>query len=122
MPTVLSSSALLILSAQTGGGHMSLATALQDILAPYATAAIVEPLPKQIAAYYRWMSRHARWLWAAGYSLTDTRPRALALHQIFARLFAPALDELLRKRRYRLVITTYPFLSYEVKRAIERLP
>jgi UDP-N-acetylglucosamine:LPS N-acetylglucosamine transferase len=122
MRTALPSSDLLILSAQTGGGHMSLATALQELLAPYATAAIAEPLPQLIAAYYRWMSRHARWLWAAGYSLTDTPPRALALHQFLARLFAPAIDKLLRKRRYRLVITTYPFLSYEVKRAIDRLP
>jgi 1,2-diacylglycerol 3-beta-galactosyltransferase len=121
MRTALSSSDLLILSAQTGGGHMSLATALQELLAPYTTAAIAEPLPRLIAAHYRWMSRHARWLWAAGYSLTDTPPRALALHQFFARLFAPAIGELLRKRRYRLVITTYPFLSYEVKRAIDRL-
>ena len=122
MRTALDSSDLLILSAQTGGGHMSLATALQDLLAPDITATIAEPLPRLIAAQYRWMSRHARWLWAAGYALTDTPPRALMLHQYFARLFAPAIGELLRKRRYRLVITTYPFLSYEVKRAIDRLP
>jgi UDP-N-acetylglucosamine:LPS N-acetylglucosamine transferase len=122
MPTALSPSDLLILSAQTGGGHTSLAAALQDLLAPYATATIVEPLSPSIAAHYRFLSRHARWLWATGYTLTDTSHRALALHQLFARLFAPALDKLLRQRRYRCVITTYPFLSYEVKRAIERLP
>jgi 1,2-diacylglycerol 3-beta-galactosyltransferase len=101
---------------------MSLATALQELLAPDITTVIAEPLPRLIAAQYRWMSRHARWLWAAGYSLTDTPTRALVLHQCFARLFAPALGELLRRRRYRLVITTYPFLSYEVKRALDRLP
>jgi hypothetical protein len=64
------------------------------------------------------MSRHAGWLWAAGYILTDTPRRARALHQLFARLYAPALEKLLRQQRYCLSITTYPFLSYEVKRAI----
>src|SRR5262249_49837929 len=54
----------LILSAQTGGGYMSLAAALQDILAPYATATIAAPLPGSVATYYRSMSRYARWLWA----------------------------------------------------------
>jgi UDP-N-acetylglucosamine:LPS N-acetylglucosamine transferase len=37
-------------------------------------------------------------------------------------LYAPALDKLLRQRHYRLIMTTYPFLSYEVMRAVERLP
>lgn len=113
---------VLILTAKTGGGHMSLATALQDLLAPYAKATIAAPLPRSIATQYRLMSRYARWLWAAGYALTDTPPRALALHRVFAYRFAPALDALLRQQRYNLVITTYPFLSYEAMRAIGRLP
>src|SRR5262245_66368353 len=95
---------LLILSAQTGGGHMSLAAALQELLEPYATATIAAPLPRSMGAQYRLMSRYARWLWAASYSLTDTPRRALALHRLFARRFAPALDALLRQARYRLVM------------------
>jgi 1,2-diacylglycerol 3-beta-galactosyltransferase len=122
MATVPSSSGLLILSAQTGGGHLSLATALQDLLALYATATIAEPLPRAVTTQYRFMSRHARWLWAAGYTLTDSPSRALALHWLFERLYASALDKLLRQRHYRLIITTYPFFSYEAARAIERLP
>src|SRR5262245_4884718 len=112
---------LLILTAHTGGGHVSLAIALKDILSPYATATIAAPLPRSMAAHYRLMSRHARWLWATGYMLTNTPARALALHRLFARLFAPALDRVLQQRPYRMVITTYPFLSYEVMQAIERL-
>src|SRR5690349_24413536 len=113
---------LLILSAQTGGGHMSLAAALQELLEPYATATIAAPLPRSVAAYYRLTSRYARWLWAASYALTGTPRGALALHRLFARWFAPGLDALLRQQRYRLIITTYPFLYYEALRAIERLP
>jgi hypothetical protein len=38
---------------------MSLATALLDLLAPYGTATIAEPLARLIAAYYRSFNRAA---------------------------------------------------------------
>src|SRR5690242_8937680 len=109
---------ILILSAQAGSGHMSLATALADLLAAHAVSTIAEPLPRTIATQYRLMSRYARWLYAAGYAITDTPRRAFALHRLFARLLAPALDALLRQQPYQLVAATHPFLSYAAMRAI----
>jgi UDP-N-acetylglucosamine:LPS N-acetylglucosamine transferase len=122
MPETCSHPNILILTAHTGGGHVSLATALEELLTPLAHVTVADPIPRSIAAQYRLMSRYARWLWGAGYRLTDTPMRAQLLHQFFALRFAPALDTLLRTRRFDLVMTTYPFLTSEVTRAIKRLP
>jgi UDP-N-acetylglucosamine:LPS N-acetylglucosamine transferase len=113
---------LLILTARTGGGHVSLAEALRDLLAAHAHIEIVDPFPRVVRLHYRLVSRHAPALWAAEYALTNRPLSALAAHQLSARLLAHSLDRVLRRRRYNMVITTFPFLSYEVRRAIERLP
>ena len=113
---------VLILSAEAGGGHRSLAQALRDLLAPRAAATIIEPLPRSFALAYRAMSRWARWLWGASYRLTDTPRRARALHAIFGRLFAPAIADELRQQPYRLIIATHPFLLHAAARAAARQP
>src|SRR5262245_18192199 len=113
---------LLILTATTGGGHVSLAEALRDLLAAHARVEIADPLPWLVQLHYRLVSRHARGLWAAEYALTNRPLSALAVHQLCARLLARSLDTLLRRRSYNMVITTFPFLSYEAAQAIRRLP
>jgi processive 1,2-diacylglycerol beta-glucosyltransferase len=113
---------VLILTAGTGGGHISLAEALRDLLAEHATVQIVDPLPQLVQAHYRLLSRSFPALWAAEYALTNTAPRALALHQLAALALQRSLTVLLRSGNYDLVITTFPFLSYEVMRVIQSLP
>jgi len=113
---------LLILTATTGGGHVSLAEALRDLLAAHARVEIVDPLPRLVQLHYRLVSRHARGLWAAEYALTNRPLSALAVHQLCAMLLARSLGALLRRHRYDMVITTFPFLSYEAAQAIKRLP
>src|SRR5438477_1629470 len=103
---------LLILTATTGGGHVSLAEALRDLLAAHARVEIVDPLPPLVQLHYRLVSRHARVLWAAEYALTNRPLCALVAHQLCARLLDRSLGALLRRRRYDMVITTFPFLSY----------
>lgn len=125
---------ILILTSKTGGGHVSLAESLRDLLSnnmpvtrdgyeqdtQAASFTIVDPQPRFFHEHYRFVSRRALWLWAAEFRLLDTPGRALLAHKIFTRLVGRKLTDLLDRTRPDLVITTYPFLTYEVKRVLER--
>lgn len=127
---MLSGKHILILTSKTGGGHVSLAEALRDMIigeapeiggkqeeatldaAPAIT--LVDPQPAFFHLHYRAVSRYALWLWAAEFRLLDTPGRALAAHRIFTRLVRSRLHALLDSVRPDLILTTYPFLSIEV--------
>jgi UDP-N-acetylglucosamine:LPS N-acetylglucosamine transferase len=128
---------ILILTSKTGGGHVSLAQALHDLLvrggqaednnddkAIYDTKAsaitIVDPQPELFQLQYRLVSRYALWLWAAEFQFLDTPARALLAHRFFTRLMRHRLHTLLDHVQPDLIITTYPFLSYEVMRVMEQ--
>lgn len=127
---------ILILTSQTGGGHLSLAESLRDLLISEVsntwdedaqdtkafTFTIVDPQPRFFHLHYRFVSRRALWLWKAEFLLLDTPGRALLAHKIFTRLVRRKLVDLLDKVQPDLIITTYPFLTYEVKRVLERRP
>jgi UDP-N-acetylglucosamine:LPS N-acetylglucosamine transferase len=81
---------------------------------------IVDPQPEFFHLHYRFVSRKALWLWAAEFRFFDTPWRAMLAHRVFSRLVRQQLSDLLDKVRPDLIITTYPFLSYEVKRLLER--
>lgn len=110
---------LLILTSKTGGGHVSLAQALQYRLSNHFEIEIVDPQPRLIHWHYRLVSRHALWLWAAEFKASDTPARALSAHKTFTALFARNVAGLLRRTQPQLVITTYPFLTYEVTQAMQ---
>jgi UDP-N-acetylglucosamine:LPS N-acetylglucosamine transferase len=112
---------LLILTANTGGGHVSLAEALRDLLADACDAEIVDPYPAIVRLHYRLVSRHAPAIWAAEYALSDTPRSALAAHKLAAIALNRRLAALLRRGDYDLVLSTFPFLSYEAVRAIRSL-
>jgi UDP-N-acetylglucosamine:LPS N-acetylglucosamine transferase len=128
---------ILILTSKTGGGHISLAEALRDLLetdgqmgggknekdtkdtkAPAIT--IVDPQPGFFHLHYRFVSRYALWLWAAEFQFFDTPRRALLAHYNFSRLVRHQLTALLDKMKPDLILTTYPFLSYEVMCVLEQ--
>src|SRR5689334_18715717 len=128
---------VLILTSQTGGGHVSLAESIRDLLTsivpvtrsgdpqdshgtPSLSFTIVDPQPRFFHQHYRFVSRRALWLWAAEFRLLDTPGRALLAHKIFTRLVRQKLTYLLESVRPDLIITTYPFLTYEVRRVLER--
>jgi UDP-N-acetylglucosamine:LPS N-acetylglucosamine transferase len=111
---------ILILSSKTGGGHVSLAEALRDQLTHDFAVEIVDPQPRVVHWHYRLVSRHALWLWAAEFKTGDTPGRSLFVHKASAALFAPNLAGLLRRSQPDLVISTYPFLTYEVVQAMHR--
>jgi UDP-N-acetylglucosamine:LPS N-acetylglucosamine transferase len=85
------------------------------------TVEIVDPQPRLVHTHYRLVSRHALWLWATEFKLMDTPTRSLVAHQVFTRLLSRRLTALLKRSQPDLVMTTYPFLSYEVARVMKKL-
>ena len=90
---MLSQKNILILTSKTGGGHISLAEALRDLLegnvqaegnnhdkvtkdTKVAAITIVDPQPGFFHLHYRIVSRYALWLWAAEFHFLDTQRRA----------------------------------------------
>ena len=119
---------LLILTSKTGGGHVSLARAMGDLLlnaeqsadTHNPTISIVDPQPGLFHLHYRLVSRYALWLWAAEFRFLDTPQRSLLAHKAFTRLMRNRLHALLQRVQPDLIITTYPFLSYEIMRVLEQ--
>lgn len=111
---------ILILTSKTGGGHVSLAEALRDRLAGDYTIELVDPQPGFIQWHYRVVSRYALWLWASEFQLVDTPLRSRLLHSIYTLILQKKLKNLLEQVRPDLIITTYPFLSYEVKQILKQ--
>ncbi len=111
---------ILILTSKTGGGHVSLAESLRDRLTESYTIEIVDPQPVFFHWHYRLVSRYALWLWAAEFQYTDTPQRALGAHRMFTRLVARQLHTLIERIQPACIITTYPFLSYEVMHVLKK--
>jgi len=111
---------VLILTSLTGGGHLSLALALQDALAEDYETGIVDPYPPIFHHYYTFVGRHFLKLWGLEYRYSDNQASALRLHQTLTLLLRDRLSALIKRRQPQLIITTHTLLSYEVARAIER--
>src|SRR4051794_21447037 len=117
---------ILILTSKTGGGHISLAESLRDRLlaSPTFRSARIELLDPQSRFFhwhYRMVSRYALWLWAGEFRLIDAPGRSRLAHRVFTETVARALGEAIRRLQPELIITTYPFLTYEVVEVLRRL-
>jgi UDP-N-acetylglucosamine:LPS N-acetylglucosamine transferase len=110
----------LILTAKTGGGHLSLADAIRDQISGEYECSIQDPQPAIMHQHYRAVSRYALWLWAAEYRMTNTPERALQTQRFYARLMAQNLRLLFDRARPDIVISTYPFLTYSVMRVLRK--
>jgi UDP-N-acetylglucosamine:LPS N-acetylglucosamine transferase len=111
---------ILILTSKTGGGHISLAEALRDRLADKYAIEMGDPQSRFVHWHYRFVSRYALWLWAVEFRLSDNPRRALFVHRLFTLTVSKALSALLDRVQPDLIITTYPFLTYEVMRVLLR--
>jgi processive 1,2-diacylglycerol beta-glucosyltransferase len=110
----------LILTAKTGGGHLSLADAIRDKIAGEYECSIQDPQPAFMNQHYRAVSRYALWLWAAEYRVTNTPERARQAQRFYARLMAQNLRLLFDHARPDIIISTYPFLTYSVMRVLRK--
>ena len=128
---------ILILTSKTGGGHVSLAEALRDLLSEQdmeetvvsedegekwtsPSISIVDPQPRFFHLHYRLVSRYALWLWAAEFQFFDTPGRAFLAHKVFSQLVRQQLLTLLDTVQPDLILTTYPFLSTEVMQVLQQ--
>ncbi len=98
---------ILILTALTGGGHLSLALALQDILSEDYETHIVDPQPGIFRQYYTYAGRHSSRLWGLGYKYSDNEKAALRLHKTLTLLVQQRLYRLTELIKPRLIITTH---------------
>lgn len=112
------SASILILTSKTGGGHNSLATALQERLSPTYAVTITDPQPTIFHTHYRLVSRYLPWLWRFEYKSSDTPARALQAQRWFAKLVQPPIEQLLRQVQPQLVISVYSSFGYAVREAI----
>jgi UDP-N-acetylglucosamine:LPS N-acetylglucosamine transferase len=110
----------LILTAHSGGGHVSLAEALRDRLPSDADLTIADPLPRALNLHYRMVSRHALWLWEAEFRCGNTPARARATHLAMGALLGRRLRALIERCRPDLVISTCAVLTCAVQRALAR--
>ena len=134
---MLSHKNILILTSKTGGGHVSLAEALCDLIKNDSQAraakddkdttdtetpavTIADPQPAFFHLHYRLVSRYALWLWSAEFQFFDGERRALLAHRMFTRLVHRQLNALLDNAQPDLILTTYPFLTYEAMRTLEQ--
>jgi UDP-N-acetylglucosamine:LPS N-acetylglucosamine transferase len=100
---------------------MSLTEALRDRLEAHYTIEIVDPQPRFFHLHYRLASRYALWLWSAEFRLSDTPRQALIAHRLFTRLVAGELTRVIERVRPTMIITTYPFLTYEVMQVLVKI-
>lgn len=112
---------ILLLTSKTGGGHISLSEALRDRLELRYTLEIVDPQPRFFHVHYRLLSRYALWLWSAEFRLSDTPRQALLTHRLFTPLVAGELKRLIERLQPAMIITTYPFMTYEVMHVLTRI-
>ena len=112
---------VLILTSLTGGGHLSLALALQDALGQDYETSIADPYPRVFHHYYTLVGRYFLNLWGLEYRYSDNQEAALCLHKTLTLLLRDRLSALIKRRRPQLIITTHTLLSYEVAQVIERV-
>src|SRR5947209_9267798 len=111
---------ILILTAKTGGGHVSVAEALREQLQDDYAITIVDPCPGMVDGHYRFISRHMLWLCAAEFELTNTPARAALVHHMLNLYLGRALQKALDEFPHDIVISTHPFYSYEVMQALKK--
>lgn len=111
---------ILIFTSNTGSGHVSLAEALRERLEHLYEIEVVNALPDVFRQHYNFVSRHARWLWAVEYQSSNTPGKSLFIHRHAARLFARRLRIILEHVQPHAIISTHPFLSYEVLQVLEQ--
>ena len=106
---------ILILTARTGGGHLSLADALQDMLQDHYSVTIADMLPAFFPLQYRFVGHHALWIWAAQFHLSNNPRQARDSERSIARVIESRFKRTLDETQPDLVITTHSLLSHSVK-------
>ncbi len=111
---------ILILTTQTGGGHLNLAQSLKGMLEARYEVAIVDGQPDSYGSFITAVGRHFSRFLTWQYVLTDNELASYGLHRVLAGLSRRRLDSILEQVRPQLIIATHAFLAYAITRANER--
>ena len=112
---------ILILTSYTGGGHVTLAQSIKDILGDNYETDFAFPLPSIIQRYYTWTERHAFNIWELSFNVTDNEQAALRIHKIVSSLIHKRLLALIEQSKPQLIISIHPFLHYSIARVNEEI-
>lgn len=113
---------ILILTTQTGGGHLNLAQSLKHMLEPHYDIVIRNPQSPFIGSSYTFFIRHFQPFLYMQYTLANSAFAAFWLHRITALGDRERFDDVIASVQPQLIIVTHAMLSYTAARAIERLP
>jgi UDP-N-acetylglucosamine:LPS N-acetylglucosamine transferase len=116
----LSKPKILILTSLTGGGHLSLAQSLEEMLVDTYEIHIVDPQSRYIRDYYTWAGRRASKSYGKGYGLTDSEQAALLFHKFLTLVAQKRLNALVERIQPQLIITTHTLLSYAIDHVIKQ--
>jgi len=117
---------ILIIVSRTGGGHRSVALALQEALlqlAPQAQVTIVDiyaylPFPLSwFGELYEPIIRNSQSLWQLVWDLTESPEKAERLIKVIVPLARPTLRELLREQCPDVVVSAYPLCVHALVQA-----
>ena len=122
---------LLLLFADTGGGHRASATAVAGEVAArhgdrfrcVLSRPFDELAPRllgRVVNLYSPLIRRAPWLWGAGWHLTDTRAGVRAMQAGFLRFVEPGLAAEIARARPAAVVSFHPLLNHVSVRAVAR--
>lgn len=112
---------ILILTTNTGGGHLNLSQSLKGLLEARYDVVIVNPQSAMVARNYTFVSRHFLPFLNWQYSITDSAFASLWLQRVLTALSRERLPGIIDHIQPQLIITTHAMLAYATARANERL-
>lgn len=112
---------ILILTTNTGGGHLNLAQSLKGLLETRYDIVIANPQSAIVGSSYTFVSRHFLPFLYWQYSFTDYEFASLWLHRILTPSSLGRFISVIEHARPQLIITTHAMLSYATARANERM-
>ncbi|HET9051883.1 MAG TPA: glycosyltransferase [Candidatus Dormibacteraeota bacterium] len=124
---------LLLLFADTGGGHRASASAVRAAVATRHggryRGVLVRPFEELSPRFvgravhlYAPVVRRAPWAWGLAWHLTDSRPAVRMLRGGFLRLAEPGLTAEVARLRPAAVVSFHPLLNDAAVRAVRALP
>jgi 1,2-diacylglycerol 3-beta-galactosyltransferase len=123
---------VLLLLADTGGGHRASAEAvarelvrLPDAPAPHLLDPFVHAAPRPVGwtvGLYSPLIRHLPPLWGALFHASNSRPAVAALRATVLRLLEPGLTELIDALSPTAVVSFHPLVNHAAARVLRRRP